>query len=91
MQELRFTHPDQPGVEYPIALPDGEDPAGRVASMTDSGWVLESDPEADSAPAEVPVGDPISLDLTPEPSADTAAPAEPETTVQPVVADAPKE
>jgi hypothetical protein len=91
MRELRFTNPNLPGETYTIPLPDGQDSAGPVAAMTDSGWVLEADPAADSPPAEVPVGDPISLDLTPEPSADTAAPAEPETTVQPVVADAPKE
>jgi hypothetical protein len=89
MRELRFTHPNLPGETYTIPLPDGQDQAGPVASMTDSGWELEADPEASEAPVEVPVGDPI--DLTPEPSAELAAPAEPDNTDQPVAADDNKE
>jgi hypothetical protein len=89
MRELRFTHPDLPDRLYTIPLPDGQDQAGPVASMTDSGWELEADPEAAEVPVEVPVGEPINL--TPEPSAEAAAPAEPDNTDQPAPADDNKE
>lgn len=77
MREIVFTNPDQPGVKWPVEVPDGADVEAVKQSVAEEGWVAEETTEAEAEVTEVPVGD--SINLTPEPAASQAAPAEPET------------